>query len=80
MVPEAGTSIGQYMYLDEDCLQDIVIIIARSKLIMISGFTYSPVVSVKLDALEGYVMPEQNYPNPTRQETTIKFTLPGALK
>ena len=42
-------------------------------------FEYSGVVAVKIDAPKGFVL-EQNYPNPTRGTTTIRFTLPRTAK
>ncbi len=42
-------------------------------------FVYSPTVSAILDGKETFVL-EQNYPNPFRNETILKFTLPRASK
>ena len=42
-------------------------------------FAYSPIVSAILDVKEGFKL-EQNYPNPSRGETIIKFTLPQKAK
>ena len=74
-----STSIRQYMYFDEKLSSGHRYYYRLKQIDNDKRFTYSPVVSVKLDAQEGYVL-EQNYPNPTRQETTIKFTLPRSAK
>ena len=49
----------------------------RLKQIDIDGrFEYSPVVSAVIGGAEKFSL-EQNYPNPFRSETVIRFTLPG---
>lgn len=49
----------------------------RLKQVDIDGrFEYSPVVSAVIGSAEKFSL-EQNYPNPFRSETVIRFTLPG---
>ncbi len=49
----------------------------RLKQVDIDGrFEYSPVVSAVVGSAEKFSL-EQNYPNPFRTETVIRFTLPG---
>ena len=42
-------------------------------------FEYSPIVSAVIDGTNDFVL-EQNYPNPFRNETVIRFTLPQRAK
>lgn len=73
-----STSILNYSFTDENLMPRRYYY--RLKQIDIDQrFVYSPVVSAILDGKETFSL-EQNYPNPFRNETVIKFTLPRAAK
>jgi len=74
-----STTIQSYMYPDEKLAAGNRYYYRLKQIDIDKRFVYSPVVSVKLEAQEGFTL-DQNYPNPTRSETNIKFTLPRSAK
>jgi len=72
----AGTSnsIQKYSYVDENLIARRYYY--RLKQVDIDQrYEYSPIVSAVLDGNTDFVL-DQNYPNPFRTETVIRFTLP----
>ena len=74
-----STTIQRYTFLDEKLSTGHRYYYRLKQIDIDKRFEYSPVVSVKLEALEGFIL-EQNYPNPARNQTTIKFTIPRSAK
>ena len=73
-----STSTRNYSYVDENLAARRYYY--RLKQVDIDQrFVYSPVVSAVLDGKETFSL-DQNYPNPFRSETILKFTLPRAAK
>ena len=75
-VTGAGTSnsIQKYSYVDENLIARRYYY--RLKQVDIDQrYEYSPIVSAVLDGNTDFVL-DQNYPNPFRTETVIRFTLP----
>jgi len=69
----------KYVYTDEKLSSGIRYYYRLKQIDIDKKFVYSPIVSAKLDVKEGYTL-EQNYPNPSRNETIIKFSLPQKSK
>jgi hypothetical protein len=74
-----STAVQRYMYLDQKLPRGNRYYYRLKQIDIDKRFEYSPIISVKVDAPEGFVL-EQNYPNPTRSTTTIRFTLPRTVK
>jgi hypothetical protein len=74
-----STAVQRYMYLDQKLPRGNRYYYRLKQIDIDKRFEYSPVISVKIDAPEGFVL-EQNYPNPSRSTTTIRFTLPRSAK
>ena len=73
-----SSSIRNYSYVDENLIARRYYY--RLKQVDIDQrFEYSPIVSVVLDANNVFVL-DQNYPNPFKSETIIRFTLPQRAK
>lgn len=70
-----STTVQRYVYLDQKLARGNHYYYRLKQIDIDKRFEYSPIISVKLDAPEGFVL-EQNYPNPVRSTTTIRFTLP----
>lgn len=69
-----SNSVINYSYVDENLTASRYYY--RLKQIDIDQrFAYSPIVSVQLDGKQAFDL-QQNYPNPFRGETIIRFTLP----
>lgn len=76
-VKGSGTSysIHYYNYVDENLAPGRYYY--RLKQLDLNGsYEYSPITSANIGATEKFTL-EQNFPNPFRSETTIRFTLPG---
>jgi hypothetical protein len=76
-VDGAGNSTAaiKYSYTDEKLSSGVRYYFRLKQIDIDKRFTYSPIVSAILDVREGFSL-EQNYPNPSRGETIIKFSLP----
>lgn len=76
----AGNSntILHYSYLDEN-LSARRYYYRLKQIDIDQRFEYSPIVSAVIDGNNDFAL-EQNYPNPFRNETVIKFTLPQRAK
>ena len=77
----AGNSnaVLKYVYTDEKLASGKRYYYRLKQIDIDKRFEYSPVVSAILDIAEGFSL-DQNYPNPARNETIIKFTLPQKTK
>ncbi|MEP7375034.1 MAG: DUF4082 domain-containing protein [Chitinophagaceae bacterium] len=74
-----SNSVLKYSYTDEKLASGKRYYYRLKQIDIDKKFAYSPIVSAILDAPEGFSL-EQNYPNPVRTETIIKFTLPQKAK
>jgi hypothetical protein len=74
-----SNSFIKYHYTDEKLSNGVRYYYRLKQIDIDKRFAYSPIVSAMLDAVEGFVL-EQNYPNPSHNETIIKFTLPQRAK
>jgi hypothetical protein len=74
-----STAVLKYIYADEKLASGKRYYYRLKQIDIDKRFAYSPVVSAILDVVEGFSL-EQNYPNPVRNETIIKFTLPQKTK
>lgn len=74
-----STAAIKYSYTDEKLSSGVRYYYRLKQVDIDKRFTYSPIVSAILDVIEGFAL-EQNYPNPSRGETIIKFTLPKKAK
>jgi len=74
-----STTVLQYSYVDEKLASGKRYFYRLKQIDLDKKFAFSPIVSAILDAIEGFSL-EQNYPNPARSETIIKFTLPQKAK
>jgi hypothetical protein len=73
-----STSIQKYSYVDENLIARRYYY--RLKQVDIDKrYEYSPIVSAVLDGDTQFAL-DQNYPNPFRTETVIRFTLPQRAK
>jgi hypothetical protein len=70
-----STTVLKYSYVDEKLGSGKRYFYRLKQIDIDKKFAFSPIVSAILDAIEGFSL-EQNYPNPVRSETIIKFTLP----
>jgi hypothetical protein len=70
-----STATIKYGYTDEKLSSGVRYYYRLKQIDIDKRFTYSPVVSAMLDKREGFLL-DQNYPNPSRGETNIRFTLP----
>lgn len=77
----AGNSniILKYSYTDEKLATGKRYYYRLKQIDIDKRFVYTPIVSATIDRVEGFAL-EQNYPNPARNETVIKFTLPQKAK
>ena len=74
-----STAVQRYMYLDQKLPMGNSYYYRLKQIDFDKRFEYSAVIAVKIDAPNGFVL-EQNYPNPSRGTTTIRFTLPRTAK
>ena len=74
-----SNSVLKYAYIDEKLASGKRYYYRLKQIDIDKRFAFSPVVSAILDVAEGFSL-EQNYPNPVRNETIIKFTLPQKEK
>lgn len=74
-----SNSVLKYIYIDEKLASGKRYYYRLKQIDIDKKFAYSPVVSAILDVAEGFSL-DQNYPNPARNETVIKFSLPQKTK